>query len=78
MDKSTAPDTTDTRLAVFELRVTVRVPLEVFSHALNLTAEANAVTREAKRDIEQGVIHCLRRLEWESDVECMGVAIKEE
>lgn len=65
------------RDALYDLRVTVRVPLEVFSHCLTLTAEANALTTEAKRDIEQAVIHCLRRLEWTSDVEVVGVSVEE-
>ena len=60
------------RVAVYELRVTVTVPID------DDVAEDRMVSLPIRREIEKTVIAALRRLEWPSDVECMGVNVEEE
>ncbi len=69
-----------TRVAVYELRVIVTVPLEEYDGCDTLSAEDNAVCRESKREIEQNILHCTRRLPAGevTDLEVMTASVEDE
>ncbi len=67
-----------TRVAVYELRLTVTVPLEAYDGCETLSAEDNAMCRESKREIERDVLAACRRVEWPCDGEVMGVTLEDE
>ncbi len=72
--------TTEPRVVVYELRLTITVPLEDYTACDTLTAEQNAVCRESKVQIEGDVTHCLRRLPSGevTDIEVMSASVEDE
>ncbi len=72
--------TDDTRLAVYELRLTIKVPLDAYAECDTLTADENAVCAVSKREIEQMVTACLRRLGSGdvTDIEVINASVEEE
>ena len=68
------------RVVVYTLRLEISVPLDEYADCDTLTAEQNAVCRESKREIEQSVTHCLRRLGAGevTDIEVMEASVEDE
>ncbi len=67
-------------VAVYELRLTISVPLDAYAECDTLTADENAVCSVSKREIEQNVMHCLRRLPAGevTDIEVMNASVEDE